>query len=89
MQIESEKDFPKLREQFNVWRKRFPMFKHDVNKIEHIIETHIQSYSTALVYYRQSKSKSYLEKAQNEIDSINRILSTVGKMELMSILSQN
>lgn len=88
MQIESEQDFPKLREQFHIWRKRFPMFKHDVIKIEHIIEQHIQNYSIALVNYRQTRSKSYLEKAQNEIDAINRVLSTVGKLELMSLLSQ-
>ena len=88
MQIESEKDFPELRRQFNVWQKRFPMFKHDVRKIEHIIENHIQKYSIALVQYRQTHSRSYLERAQTEIDEINRVLSTVGKLELMAMLSQ-
>jgi hypothetical protein len=88
MKIEGEKDFPELRKQFHVWYKRFPMFKHDVSQIEHIIENHIQNYSIALVYYRQTKSKSYLEKAQNEINEINRVLSTVGKIELMAMLSQ-
>ena len=88
MQIESDKDFPELRKQFLVWYKRFPMFKHDVHKIEHIIENHIQKYSIALVHYRQTHSKSYLEKAQHEINEINRVLSTVGKLELMAILSQ-
>ncbi len=87
MQIESERDFPELRKQFNVWQRRFPMFKHDVHKIEHIIENHIQNYSIALVGYRQTHSKSYLERAQKEIDEINRVLSTVGKLELMAILS--
>jgi len=43
MQIHSEKDFQGLRDQFSQWRKRFPMFKHDVQQIEHIINTHIQS----------------------------------------------
>ena len=88
MQIESEKDFPELRRQFNVWQKRFPMFKHDVHQIEHIIENHIQKYSIALVHYRQTHSKSHLERAQQEIDEINRVLSTVGKLELMAMLSQ-
>ncbi len=87
MQIESEQDFPELRKQLNIWRKRFPMFTHDVNQIEHIIEKHIQNYSIALVYYRQRHSTSYLEQAQKEIDEINRVLSTVGKLELMAILS--
>lgn len=87
MQIESEKDFPALRQQFHIWRKRFPMFKHDVNQIENIIENHIQNYSIALVHYRQRHSTSYLQVAQKEIDEINRVLSTVGKMELMAMLS--
>jgi hypothetical protein len=88
MQIESEKDFPELRRQFSAWRNRFPMFVHDVKKIEHIIEHRIQNYSIALVGYRQTHSRSYLEQAQKEIDEINRVLSTVGKLELMAILSQ-
>jgi hypothetical protein len=88
MQIESDKDFKQLREQFNVWRKRFPMFKHDVNQIENIIEEHIQNYSIIMVNYRQTKSKSWLEKAQKEIDEINRVVSTVEKIELMAMLSR-
>jgi len=86
MQIESDKDFPTLRKQFDIWRKRFPMFKHDVNHIERMIENHIQNYSIAMVHFRQTKSKTYLEKSQTEIDNINRILSTVNKLELMAIL---
>jgi hypothetical protein len=88
MQIESEKDFPQLRDQLKIWRKRFSMFTHDVNQIEQIIETHIQNYSIAGVYYRQTKSKKYLENAQKEIDEINRILLTVEKLELMALLSR-
>jgi hypothetical protein len=88
MRVESDKDFPELRRQFQVWRKRFPMFIHDVNNIEHIIEKHIQNFATAGIYYRQTKQKHYLERAQKELDEINRILSTVGKLELMAMLSQ-
>jgi len=88
MQIESDKDFPQLRKQFDVWRKRFPMFKHDVTHIEKIIETHIQNHSIIMVHYRQTKSKSWLEKAQNEINEINRVVNTVEKIELMSMLSR-
>jgi len=88
MQIESERDFPKLREQIKLWRKRFPMFRHDVDQIENILETHIQNYSIALVFYRQSKKKKYLEDAQKEIGSINRIISMVEKVELISLLSR-
>jgi len=89
MQIESEKDFKELRNQFAEWRRRFPMFRHDVNQIELIIETHIQNHSIALVFYRQTRKKKFLEDAQQEIDAINRVLSTVGKLEIMALLSQS
>jgi len=88
MQIESDKDFSELRNQFLVWRKRFPMFAHDVHQIEKIIDSHIQQHSKIMVLHRQTHSRSYLEKAQLEIDSINRTLATVEKLELMSILSR-
>ena len=88
MIIESDKDFPALRQQFNVWRKRHPMFVHDVNKIEHIVEDHIQKYSIALVYYRQTKKNSYIDQAQKQIDEINRLINVVEKIELMSMLSR-
>ena len=88
MQITSEKDFQELRKQFIVWRKRFPMFTHDVNQVERIIEEHIQKYSIALVKHRQTHSKTYLEEAQKEIDTINQVIATVEKMELMSMLSR-
>lgn len=88
MYVESDRDFPEVRKQFNVWKKRFPMFTHDVYKIEHIIEQHIQNFAMAGVHYRQTKSKKYLEIAQHELDEINRVLATVSKLELMAILSQ-
>jgi hypothetical protein len=88
MQIESDKDFPQLRKQFDVWRKRFPMFKHDVVSIERIVENHIQNHSKLLVQYRQTHGKQYLEKAQKELDEINRVISTVEKIELMAMLSR-
>jgi hypothetical protein len=88
MQIQSDKDFQTLRDQFSQWRKRFPMFKHDVQQIEHIINTHIQSHSKLMVLHRQTHNRSYLEKAQLEIDAINRVILTVEKIELMSLLSR-
>ena len=86
MKVESEQDFKQLREQFSMWRKRFPMFTHDVNQIEHMIENRIQNYSIIMVQHRQTKSRSCLEKAQQEINAINQILSTVEKIELMALL---
>jgi hypothetical protein len=88
MQIESDKDFQQLRNQFSQWRRRFPMFTHDVHRIEQIINTHIQSHSKLMVLHRQTHSRSYLEKAQLEIDAINQVIATVEKIELMSMLSR-
>ena len=88
MQIESEQDFTDLRQYLIKLSRRFPMFRHDVAQIEKSIEEHIKNHSIALVHYRQSHSKRYLDTAQNELDQINRILNTVNKMELMALLSQ-
>ena len=88
MKVESDKDFKELRTQLAVWRKRFPMFGHDVNRIERIIENHIQNHSIALMYHRQTKQRRYLEQAQQEIDTINQVISTVEKIELMAMLSR-
>ena len=88
MKVESEQDFNKLRDQFTAWRNRFPMFTHDVQCIEKIINQHITAHSKIMVMYRQTKNRSYLEKAQQEINTINTVLATVEKMELMSLLSR-
>jgi hypothetical protein len=88
MQVESEKDFQEMRKQFARWRKNFPMFKHDVSRIENIVENHVQQYSKLLVSYRQTHKNCYLEQAQHQIDEINRVLSTVEKIELMAFLSR-
>ena len=88
MQIESELDFPKLRTQFVEWRKRFPMFTHDVSSIERIVEEHIKRHSQILIQHRQTHSKRYLDEAQKEIDTINQVIATVEKMELMAMLSR-
>ena len=88
MKVESDKDFTQLREQFTAWRNRFPMFRHDVQRIEKIINQHITAHSKIMVMYRQTKNRSYLEKAQQEIDAINSTILTVEKMELMSLLSR-
>ena len=88
MKIESDKDFEQLRSQYSAWRQRFPMFTHDVQRIEKMIDEHIQAHSKIMVLHRQTHSRSYLEKAQQEIDAINNIIDTVEKMELMAMLSR-
>jgi archaellum component FlaC len=88
MKIQSDNDFGKLRDHIKSYRKKFPEFRHDVDQMEKAIEKHIREYSLHLVNHRQTKKKYYLEYAQNEIDAINKIISTVEKIELMSYLSQ-
>jgi hypothetical protein len=88
MKIESDQDFANLAQQFADWRNRFPMFAHDVKQIEKIIDSHIQDHSKIMVMYRQTHNKSYIEKAQQEIDAINRVIATVEKLELMAMLSR-
>ena len=89
MKVESEQDFKELQNQFGAWRKRFPMFTHDVQRIERMINMHIQEHSKIMVAYRQTHSRSHLERAQKEIDVINQIIGTVEKLELMAMLSRN
>jgi hypothetical protein len=88
VQIESELDFAKLRRHINGYHRRFPMFRHDIAQIESIIEEHIKQYSIAMVHHRQSHSRHYVTQAQIEIDGINRVLSTVEKLQLMALLGQ-
>lgn len=86
--INSEKDFAQLDQQFAAWRKRFPMFAHDVTQIQAIVQQHITQHSQIMVRHRQTKSRSYLAAAQLEIDAINQVLATVEKLELMAMLSR-
>ena len=88
MKIESDKDFAELTQQFAAWRTRFSMFAHDVKQIEKIIDSHIQQHSKIMVMHRQTHNRSYLEKAQLEIDAINQVIGTVEKLELMAMLSR-
>jgi len=88
VEIHSEDDFNKARSLMDSWRRQFPMFKHDVDKIENIIETHIQNYSIALVHYRQTKQRRFLERAQDEINEINRVILQAEKAQVMALLSQ-
>ena len=88
MQIESEKDFPELRARFVKWRRNFPMFVHDVIKIEDTVEELIKKYSICSMYYRQTHKLYYVKQAQGYIDEINRVIATIEKVELMALLSR-
>ena len=87
-EITSHEDFNKLRDQLSKWKKRFPMFAHDVRKISDSLEVHMKNYMEHLIRYKQTKSTHCIDKAQAEIDHINRILQTVSKIELMALLSK-
>lgn len=88
MKVSSDQDFANMRKQFVAWRKRFPLFAHDVRQIERIVDQHVQDHSRALVQYRQTHKNSFLQQAQHELDEINRVLNTVEKLELMAMLSR-
>lgn len=88
MHIRSADDFANLTQQITVWRRRFPMFRHDVDRIERIVDTHIQNHSIAMVFHRQTHKTRYLEDAQSQIDAINQVVTMVEQLELMALLSQ-
>ena len=88
IEINSHKDFDKLREQLTKWRKRFPMFAHDVRRIQSSIEIHMKNYMEHLIRYKQTKSDHCISKAQSEIDKINTLMNTISKVELMALLSK-
>ena len=87
-EIKTYEDFSKLRDQLERWKRRFPMFKHDVKSFETSLEEHMKQHMEHLIRYKQSKKRSCLEKAQEELDHINRILTTISKIELMALLSK-
>lgn len=87
MFISSDKDFPEVRSKIREWRRRFPMFSHDISRLENIIEGKISNYSRLMVQHRQTKQRYCLDDAEKEIQSINNILAMADKMELMAILS--
>ena len=87
-EITSHEDFDKLRIQLDKWRKRFPMFSHDVRRIQSAIEVHMKNYMEHLIRYKQTKSNHCIEKAQQEIDKINGLMNTISKVELMALLSK-
>ena len=86
--ITSHKDFDKLRTQLDKWRRRFPMFGHDIRTIQKSIEVHMKNYMEFLIKYKQTKSDRHIENAQAEIDKINALMNTISKVELMALLSK-
>jgi len=81
-------DFAEIRQKCRVWRKRHPMFSHDIRRLEQSIEKHIAAHGSHLVMYRQTHKESYLHKAEQEIEEIKKLIELVEKIELMSLLSR-
>jgi hypothetical protein len=77
-----------IRQRCREWRKRHPMFAHDIRRLEQSIEKHISNYSSHLVMYRQTHKQSYLQKAEQEIEEIQKLITFIEKIELMSLLSR-
>ena len=88
LEINSHEDFDKLRNQLDKWRKRFPMFSHDIRTIQNSIEQHMKAYMECLIKFKQTKSDRYIENAELEIDKINTLINTVSKVELMALLTK-
>ena len=88
LEIKSHEDFDKLREQLSKWRKRFPMFTHDIRTIQNAIEVHMKNYMDFLIKYKQTRKDRHIESAQSEIDKINALMNTISKVELMALLSK-
>jgi len=86
--ITSHEDFNKLRDQLDKWKKRFPMFSHDVRRIQSAIEVHMKNYMEFLIKYKQTKNDIHIANAQAEIDKINALMNTISKVELMALLSK-
>ena len=83
LEITSHEDFNKLRDQLTKWRKRFPMFTHDIRSIQNSIEVHMKNYMDFLIKYKQTKKDRYIEYAQSEIDKINMLMNTNSIVERM------
>jgi len=81
-------EFAEVRSKIKKYKKRFPLFLKDIHRIEKTVENHIKLHSQHLVKYKQTHSKKYLEKAENEVKQIEYLLSTIDKIELMALLAK-
>ena len=81
-------EFAEVRTKIKHYKKRFPLFLKDIRRIEKTVENHIKLHSQYLIKYKQTHSKTYLEKAETEVQHINNLLSTIDKIELMALLAK-
>lgn len=84
----SSMDIREIREKCQQWRRRHNMFAHDIRRLESSIEKHISNYSNFMVMHRQTHKDSYLQKANEEVEEIRKLINFVEKIELMSLLSR-
>ena len=88
MIVKYEDDFPRLARHIRNYKKRFPMFMHDIRKLESNIEQLKKEYSFYTIKQKQSKSEHYLTQANQKIEEINQVILLIDKIELMAILSR-
>ena len=88
MIVKDEDDFARLRNHLKKYRRKYPMFSKDVERLQSTAEAHITAYSKYMVEYRNTKSKHYVEKAETEIYKINELVKTVERIEILKHLSK-
>ena len=88
MIVKYEDDFPRLAKHIRNYKKRFPMFIHDIRKLENNIDQLKKEYSFYIIKYKQNKSETYLLQAEQKIAEINQVILLIDKIELLAILSK-
>ena len=89
MIVKYEDDFPRLSRHIRNYKKRFPMFMHDIRKLESNIEQLKKEYSFYIIKHKQTKSEHYLTQANQKIEEINQVILLIDKIELIAILSRS
>ena len=70
------------------WKKNHGMFLKDIQRLEHVVNDCISEASKALVMYRQTGRRSYLEAATAHYQRASEIIRTFSKRELLASLSK-
>jgi len=89
MRVINEDNLNDVKKHLKKYKKNFPLFLKDIERIESNIAKYSKNYSNIMVSYRQSKSRGHLQKAQEELDKINNLILTLDKIELMALMAKN
>ena len=88
MIVKDEDDFDRLRVHIKKYRRKYPMFSKDVERLQSTVENHIKLYSQYMFQHRSTKSQKYVDKAELEIEKINNLVKTIERIELLMHLSK-